>query len=63
MNDYARAAVWVALITGAAYAAPRLAHLYHQQKASCELSAALSANSAHIDWSVENIVGEDGGYV
>lgn len=32
MNDYARAAVWAAFLIGAAYAAPRLLHLWQQQK-------------------------------
>ena len=65
MNDYGRAAVWVALIAGAAYSLPRIVHLWHQQKASRELSAALTANGTDIEWTVENIAngGDDGGYV
>lgn len=32
MNDYARAVVWAAALLGSAYAAPRLLHLWQQQR-------------------------------
>jgi len=64
MNDYARAAVWVAFLGAAAYAAPRLLHLWQQQRLLDFMHKPKDeAGTFDFDKAFVELEGDDGGYV